>query len=132
MEKNLKQHDFVIFNNEFYKGFDGIFDNLRLFLIFNNYLSHHIDNTFTNKKHFVYPDTNKIQTGSVIESSIDSDGSNRPNILSILYKVLFLYNCFLEGWEINFELKNQIKLKKTGIKNFNINKFISENHLIDC
>lgn len=48
-----------------------------------------------------------------------------------LYKVLFLYNCFLDGWLIEINNKNQIKLTKAKYPEFSIENFIRDNKLFN-
>lgn len=59
----------------------------------------------------------------------------------VLYRVMFLYMCFLDGWNINI-LEDEIKLQIKKIKlqnspflknkeNFNLNAFITYNNLFN-
>jgi hypothetical protein len=62
-----------------------------------------------------------------------SYSSNIDNKI-FLYKILFLYNCFLDGWKIEIinskvKLKRDISLYNNIYKNFNIDKFIINNYL---
>ena len=68
-----------------------------------------------------------------------SEASSLELQLSILYKVLFLYNCFLDGWDIQINDKcgkiqmkcNKNKLRGTHYMlsddSFDTHRFITEN-----
>lgn len=47
-----------------------------------------------------------------------------------IYKILFLYSCFLDGWTINIENQYSVKLRKKSANNFNLNTFIAEYKLL--
>ena len=59
--------------------------------------------------------------------------------LEHLFKILFIYYCYLEGWDININEKNiKIKQNKDNIPNiyyqqtnkFDTKKFMLHNHLV--
>ena len=56
-------------------------------------------------------------------------GAELHNI-GALYKILFLYNCFLDGWLVELT-NNKVKLYREKCNGFNLNNFITTNELIN-
>ena len=86
-----------------------------------------------NKIENIYKTENMYKMESICEKEriINLYYKSMEDLYVYMYKILVLYNCFLDGWNIKIENYEKIKLVKELNENFNMINFINNNYLLN-